>query len=110
MKIRTLFIYVGLLLIGCGMVWRSMAKKDLIAETFKSEEGFGYKITRHEKILIQQRYIPAIEKKAVFCSEEDAKKIANLVIEKITLKLNPAISKEELKNTGIALDCYSHSK
>ncbi|WP_416441837.1 DUF4907 domain-containing protein [Leeuwenhoekiella sp. A16] len=110
MKLKTLFIYAGLLIIGCGIIWRSGAKNDLKVQIFRSEMGYGYKIIDHEKTLIKQTYIPALEKKAVFCTKEDAKKIAHLVIEKITLKLNPAISKEELENTAIALDCYSQTK
>ena len=110
MKLKTLFIYAGLLIIGCGIIWRSSAKNDLNAQIFRSETGYGYKIIDHEKTLIKQEYIPAIPNKTVFCSKKDAEKIANLVIEKITLKLNPAISLEELKNTGIALDCTSQAK
>lgn len=73
----------------------------------ENNNGFGYEIrqTISDKILIKQEYIPSITGKLVFCTEEDALKIGELVVDKLNNHINPAVSKEELKEQQIALTC-----
>ncbi len=71
----------------------------------KVKGGYNYVLSSNNKILIKQKYIPAISEKRVFCNAEDAKIIANLVKRKITTKKNPTVSLEELKNLNINFNC-----
>jgi len=82
----------------------AMRKKGMVpinGSTFKTDNGWGYTITVDNKIFIKQPEIPAIEGNKGFATEEDAAKVAELVIHKIAKNENPAVSKEELKKLGI---------
>ncbi len=82
----------------------TMAKQGMIpidAVTFKSTNGWGYSILVDHKIFIRQACIPTIEGNNGFSSEEDAAKVAQLVIGKIKKHERPGIKKTELEQMGI---------
>lgn len=82
----------------------AMAKKGMIpidGNTFKTDNGWGYTITVNNKLFIKQTEIPAIEGNKGFATEEDAAKVAQLVINKIAKNESPAVKKEELQKLGI---------
>lgn len=79
-------------------------KKDKVpieGSTFKTDNGWGYTITVNNKLFIKQTEIPAIEGNKGFTTEEDAAKVAQLVINKIEKNESPAVKKEELEKLGI---------
>ena len=75
--------------------------------TNKVKGGYGYTLSKNHKILITQKYIPAIQNKRVFCTVEDANKVANLVRYKIVRKEDPTVSLEELKKMKINFNCVN---
>ena len=82
----------------------AMAKKGMVpinGSTFKTDNGWGYSITVDNKLFIKQSQIPAVEGNKGFATEEDAAKVAELVIKKIAKNENPAVTKEELQKLGI---------
>ncbi|MEC7264789.1 MAG: DUF4907 domain-containing protein [Bacteroidota bacterium] len=88
-----------------GVTHLSLDKEEhqttLRKEIIKVENGYGYQIFSGEKLLVQQEFIPAVKGYQTFQSAKDAKKVANLVIEKIRERTNPQISVDELKELGV---------
>jgi len=63
---------------------------------------YGYNILHNERILIHQQHIPALPGNIGFNTEEDAKKVAEMVIEKIRRNgFLPSVSREELDSLGV---------
>jgi hypothetical protein len=82
----------------------AMAKKGMVpvnGSTFKTENGWGYNITVDNKLFIKQTEIPVVEGNKGFATEEDAAKVAQLVINKIAKNESPAVKKEDLEKLGI---------
>jgi len=69
--------------------------------TFKAENGWGYTITVNNKVFIKQTVIPAVEGNKGFSTQEDAAKVAQLVIDKLANHESPAIKKEDLQKLEI---------
>ncbi|MEP7143283.1 MAG: DUF4907 domain-containing protein [Ferruginibacter sp.] len=74
---------------------------DIIAQTFKTGDGWGYNVFVNDKLFIKQSIIPAIEGNKSFAKEEDAIKVATLVVNKIKQHEIPAIRLDELQQCGI---------
>lgn len=59
--------------------------------------GWGYEIIQGESVLIKQVYIPAIQGNYAFETEEDARKTADFILEKLNNNIfPPTLSREEL--------------
>ncbi|MEL7586291.1 MAG: DUF4907 domain-containing protein [Prolixibacteraceae bacterium] len=69
--------------------------------TFKTENGYGFRIEGKEKVLINQPFIPGIEGVHAFKTADDAFKTGNLVLEKIRNKRSPGITVEELDSLEV---------
>lgn len=80
-------------------------KQQYKVHVFSVKSGYGYTIKYGDKIIIKQNNIPAISKKKEFCTVNDAKKVANLVLLKLQEKQNPSVSLSELKSLQIAETC-----
>ncbi len=64
--------------------------------------GWGYDIYSNKKILVHQIFIPAIEGKKGFVSEEQAATIAKLIIAKMSVsKAFPSVTVHDLDSCGI---------
>jgi hypothetical protein len=64
--------------------------------------GWGYKIFLHDKQIIHQPFIPAAGGRRPFADSADARKTAQLVVNKIRKHIfPPALSKAELDSLGI---------
>lgn len=73
------------------------AKKEAFkTESYLSHSGWGYSIAYQNKIIIKQSIIPVINENNGFSSEEDALKVANLVITKLRQKRSPTVTKNDL--------------
>ena len=110
MKVKTGILYtaiaLSIALILCA-IWITKDRPDLYAHVFKTEAGYGYAILDHDQIIIRQEHIPAISNEVAFCSEEDAEKVGELVLQKIKQRINPALSLKELKDLGIQFKCQN---
>lgn len=65
-------------------------------QTYQTEEGWGYRILKNTKPIINQYRIPAIQDKHAFPSEKSATIVGEKVLEKIQLKEMPSISVDDL--------------
>jgi hypothetical protein len=65
---------------------------------FKSGDGWGYDISKKDKIYIHQPFVPAIEGQVPFQDKRSARKTGRLVAKKIGHHKSPAITKEELES------------
>lgn len=75
---------------------------EIESKAIKSGSGWGYEIYVGKKIFITQRNIPAIIGTKQFVSEEQAKKVAELVIVKLKQKhALPSVTVHELDSLGI---------
>lgn len=82
----------------------AMAKKGMVpvnGYTFKTDNGWGYTITVNGKVFIKQNAIPAVEGNKGFATQDDAARVAQLVIDKIANHESPAIKKTDLQKLGI---------
>lgn len=104
------FLLFGLLVafVACSPGERETEKPDLTQETvpvsnvmqlniFANEGGWGYEIQRAGKTFIRQAYIPVLSGNQPFASSEDAQKIGQLMIHKISNGIMPpSITQQEL--------------
>lgn len=74
-------------------------------EIIEKSERYSYHICFGEKLLIKQNHIPALASKKKFCNEEEARKVAELVVEKLSQYQNPSVTLQELQDLKINLHC-----
>ena len=103
-KWLTIFM-LGLVIVSAFYLINSKTQNPYKTEVFEIEGGFGYRITYNSKLLIKQDNIPAIQYNKIFCSQEDAEKVANLVAEKLYNKEGPRVTLENLNSLNINLNC-----
>jgi hypothetical protein len=103
-KWLTIFL-LGLVIICALYLMNYKVKNPYKTEIYDVEGGFGYKISYNSKLLIKQDHIPAVQYNKVFCSQEDAEKVANFVSEKLYNKKGPKITIENLNSLNINLNC-----
>lgn len=106
MKKNKITIGIGcliLLLIAGFVCYRSMTPADRYhLEVMKlGENGYGYKIYEGERTIIVQPFIPVVAGKRAFRAEQDARRVGNLVLERIEAGDEFTISKGDLDNLGI---------
>ena len=93
---------------SCQNSEQSSSKDDLLEikdTTFKSGTGWGYKVYVGNEIYINQPFIPDVQGKHYFKTEDDAQKVATLVVEKIKQHhLPPKISGDELRQLNISIE------
>lgn len=85
-----------LLLLGLILIMSCHRNKNLSIHAFKTTTGWGYVIVNQEKTIIKQTIIPVISEIKSFKTEEDALKIGNLVLQKLTDDLSPTVTKKDL--------------
>lgn len=106
MKKNKIIIGIGclVLLLTAGFIcYRNMTSADRYhLEVMKlGENGYGYKIYEGERTIIVQPFIPVIAGKRTFRAEQDARRVGNLVLERIEAGDEFTISKGDLDNLGI---------
>jgi len=65
-------------------------------ESIKTTSGWGYTILYKDKIVIKQTIIPVISEAKSFSSEDDALKVAGLVVKKLHQNRSPSVTKNDL--------------
>lgn len=78
---------------------------DYKIEVFKISGKFGYSIYYRGTLFIKQDHIPSVASKIQFCSEAEAKRVAELMVKRLVEKKKPSISAEDLKALQIHLNC-----
>ena len=80
-------------------------KLPLQLTAIQTSNGWGYEVYVDNKLYIKQENIPGVSGFQYFKTKEDALKIGNLIVEKMKHgKKFPAVSLEELKTAGIAMN------
>lgn len=84
----------------------STAEKSTAAyryEIFHSDTlGYGYDIFQGDKRMIRQTILPAVQGIQGFATEDDARKVAEMVVDKLSHGIMPpTVSEEELRTLGI---------
>jgi len=118
MKNKIIIIASIFLFVGCWLIWnkRAQTKEEVIVKEdsiYKDTEvkaviipsennTFGYDIYFHDAVLIHQLSRPCIPGNAGFATEEDAMKVANLVIKKIhNNEMPPTVTIQELRELEV---------
>jgi hypothetical protein len=87
----------NMLSILCLSLFISCNKTEsLKVQPLKTESGWGYIITKDEKIIIKQTFIPVISENKSFKTEDQALKVGSLVLQKLKDNLSPTITKKDL--------------
>jgi len=108
-------IAIAALLISFAVIFFTRLKKEekkvfIYAVPIKTDSGWGYGIYRSntgqkdttiDKLYIKQDFIPGIPGKHGFAAENDAMKVAELVVQKISSNQLPTIYSRELDSMGI---------
>ncbi|MBI5217954.1 MAG: DUF4907 domain-containing protein [Bacteroidia bacterium] len=81
------------------------AKAQIDIKTFKTDTlGWGYDIYIYKGLYVHQPHIPAINGNRGFNSEADARKVAELVVNKIRKNsMPPSVSINELDSLGVSI-------
>ncbi|WP_297332950.1 DUF4907 domain-containing protein [Flavobacterium sp.] len=98
MKIIFLFIVAAVAAVSCS-------NDILLVEVYKSDAGYGYKITENGKVLIKQNTIPSQNGNKMFCDSVDALKVGNAVKNLIQENKVPTIKQDDLYRLNIKLKC-----
>ncbi len=70
--------------------------------TMRHENGWGYQIRQNQKLLLDQPTIPGRPGVQGFQNQEDAQKVAELVVSKLKANIfPPTVSEDDLKNLNI---------
>ena len=120
MKRKIIIIIISILLLACiWFLWSKVSetKEDIIAQeetnpykeaTIKAiilpleDNTFGYDIYLYDAVLIHQPSRPGLSGNTGFATEEDAMKIAELVIKKIrNNEMPPTVTIEELQELEV---------
>lgn len=88
-------LFFGLMLAAC------QDQKQTVVEVTQQTTGFGYQISRQEKVLINQPFIPAVQGQQTFKDSLQALKTAQLVVKKIERNVFPQVSLHELDSMKI---------
>jgi hypothetical protein len=70
-------------------------------QCFKTHEGWGYDILADKKIIIHQPFMPGVPGRAGFKQEEQAARVARIVIEKIKSGQLPVINHQQLQRMDV---------
>lgn len=76
--------------------------RDLKAQTFQVNGGWGYQIQKDTTVFIKQEVIPGAEGYLAFKTEQEAQKVADFVIHKLKRGIfPPGVDYRELDSLGI---------
>lgn len=97
-----LLIVLSFIVIICSIYYYGYQQLHSIRlNVIETENGWAYNILNNNQVFIHQPNIPAIQNTKAFKSKADAKKVGNLVLQKIKTNSFPVVSKEELDSLKI---------
>ncbi len=108
MTIRNKYVLIGIaaLLICFAVIFftrqRTHDKNIFIhAQAVQTVYGWGYNVLADDRVYIKQEFIPTLPGKQGFKSADDALRVGNLVVKKISSNLPPTITPRDLDSLGI---------
>ncbi|MEO0526574.1 MAG: DUF4907 domain-containing protein [Bacteroidota bacterium] len=104
LTIAIVVVCIGILLEKNTLENQPLSSKGYRLEVVKIEvnEGWSYEIYYKGKLQIRQEFVPAVQGRRRFSSEKEARKMGELVLERLTRGESPIVSIQDLKNNGIA--------
>lgn len=103
-QINKLILTISILTVFGCKTKTSPSHEGEVFVSLKTEQvpgGWGYKIYTDTTLYIDQPYIPVISGNKPFPTEQDAKKTAELVLEKLKKQELPSLDSADLINLGI---------
>ena len=74
----------------------------IVDSTYQSGTGWGYKVYVGDRLYVNQPFIPGVPGKRYFVTEDDAQKVATLVVQKIAKhEIPPTVTGNELRQLNI---------
>ena len=80
------------------LVYIFESRTSLNYDVYKVKEGYGYQVTRSDKIIIRQDFVPTQIGFKPFSTKQQAEKAAKMVVDKLSKKQVPALSKQEIES------------
>lgn len=68
-------------------------------QTFQLGDGWGYRIMMNNKVLIYQPTIPAIDTACSFPSEESARRVGSIVLDRLRSNRDFSVTATEIKHS-----------
>ena len=75
-------------------------KKNIDYKIFHAPSGWGYDILVDKKLIIHQECVPVLAQKKGFATEESAKAVAKVVVQKLRNNEQPTITYAELTHVS----------
>ncbi|HLN94485.1 MAG TPA: DUF4907 domain-containing protein [Flavobacterium sp.] len=69
--------------------------------------GYGYSVFVHDKLLIKQAFVPAVDQPVRFCDSTDAWAVCELVVRKLRHNQPPAVSRAEIDSLKVKITCQN---
>ncbi|MEL6918915.1 MAG: DUF4907 domain-containing protein [Bacteroidota bacterium] len=106
----TAFLIIAIVVVCIGILMDNSTLEDqpinegYRLEVIKNEfnEGWFYEIYYKGTLQIRQEFVPVVQGRRRFSSEEEARKMGELVLKRLTQGESPIVSIQDLKNNGIA--------
>ncbi|HEX2968635.1 MAG TPA: DUF4907 domain-containing protein [Bacteroidales bacterium] len=102
MKIKKIY-YLTAIILAVTLLLTFSGRDEYSLKTFRSDNGWGYSISKADRTIIKQPFIPALEGKRPFYSKHDARITGNLVLQRLKAKADFTLSHEDLLKAGIKL-------
>ncbi|WP_159517295.1 DUF4907 domain-containing protein [Sunxiuqinia indica] len=94
--------YVVIILLSAGLLLHSCKSKTTIhLEIMPVKNGWGYVLKKDTHVFIKQEIIPTVMGHQFFKTEEEARKVGELVLQKFEAGKSPSIKKAELDSLNI---------
>jgi hypothetical protein len=99
--LKYLVVLIIIVITSFILILKNTAKSsEFRLEIIRLDSGWGYKISKHNKPLILQEYIPAIKGNHPFPDKKYARETGKIVLKKLRNHESPRISKEELRDSA----------
>jgi hypothetical protein len=101
LKARTflLILIFSIVVLGINQCTSSSGNPEV--KTCRLSDGWGYQITFHDKVIIDQPFIPAIPGKKAFPTKNTALKAGNMVKERLIRHELPTLTLKDLEKIGL---------
>ena len=101
-KKNWVYILFGLsVIVFCITQYIKHSKNSIIVKTKQYSSGWGYDIYVKDSVYISQEVIPSISGRTAFKTEDDAKKVGDLMVLKMKKHMIPNITEYELDSLKI---------
>ncbi|SHM10779.1 protein of unknown function [Chitinophaga jiangningensis] len=107
------YLFIGsILVLLAAVAWHFAGRNQqqpadmlaVVVEPFQIRQGWGYKVNVDGKTFIYQNVVPGIAGNHVFRSKEDALRVGQLMVAKLTSHQIPAVTAAEIQQLHISYE------